>query len=555
MKSKMKKLVSLVLAMAMVFTMSAVVFADDSYTITINNTADGHTYEAYQIFAGTLADDEETLTAIKWGSAVSESANLYTDLAKIEDSTKSTNPFADCDSAEDVATVLGGYNDSSAVAIAFADVISGYLSSTATASTDELIAASGTAGEADYVAAHYEIKVTSAGYYLVKDKDATLANADDAYTDYILEVVGNVSVTPKSSTPEVEKKVEEKNDSTGTTSDWQDAADYDINDSINYKLTGTLPSTLDTYSTYYYQFVDTLSVGLTYNNNAVVTVYANSTATEGTVVSTGYEVTDATVTDAASDYYNGTTLKVTIADVYKLYDANGKSISVTSSSVIVVTYSATLNTSAVIGADGNPNEVYLVYSNNPNNAGSGETGKTPEDKVTVFTFTLDVNKVKSDGSTPLTGAGFTLYKLNANTGEYETVGSEIKGDSTTTFTFKGLDSGFYRISETTVPDGYNKADDIYFEIAATYEKDDTDPSLLTLKVYESTSSTTSSTGTEDSDFTVANDLSSISTKVINKSGSILPSTGGIGTTIFYIVGAVLVLGAGVILVTRRRTRA
>ncbi len=563
MKSKMKKVVSLVLAMAMVLTMGVTAFADDTYTITINNEATGHTYEAYQIFSGTLSDGK--LTGIDWGTGVSTTTTntdgdtLLEAIKKIENSSGET-PFSSCSTAEDVADVLAS---NSSLAETFADVVSAFLG-TAAATTSTCT--SGT----------YTITVSSVGYYLVKDKDGSLEGEDDAYTDYILQVLGNETINAKSSVPTVEKKVEEINDSTDDDAVWQDAADYDIGDSINYKLTGTMPSTLDDYSTYYYVFTDTLSAGLTVMkadgtteatvdgtgsndltvNDVTVTVYANATnaaaGTSGTVVASGYTVslTDVTGLTSGDTYYGGTVLTVTIDDVLSMSDGSD-TIAVDSNSVIVVTYSAKLNDDANIGSTGNPNEVVLTFSNNPNNAGSSETGKTPEDKVTVFTFKLEVNK--TNGTNPLAGAAFTLYKLDSTTNTYKEYATTTAGTDTT-FTFTGIDSGKYMIKETKTPDGYNSIDDIYFEVAATYDLNSTDPQLTALVVKDANGNEVS--GDENSGKTYiveSTKYSLISTTIVNKAGSTLPSTGGIGTTIFYIVGAILVLGAGVVLVTRRRT--
>ena len=238
--------------------------------------------------------------------------------------------------------------------------------------------------------------------------------------------------------------------------------------------------------------------------------------------------------------------------------------------VITVEYTATLNENAVLGSAGNPNVVYLEYSNNPNwdvsfdengkpenpgedgkdNDGDGEideedekkepTGETPEDKVIVFTYKLTVNKV-DEQKNPLAGAGFTLYKKNA-AGEYVQVGEELFGAELTTFEWKGLDDGDYKLEETTTPAGYNTIAPIEFTITAEHDLESDDPQLIVLDGGDLF------TGEVDTD-----DI--LSADVENKSGITLPETGGIGTTIFYVLGGLLVLGAVVLLITKKRMSA
>ncbi|MCD7714869.1 MAG: isopeptide-forming domain-containing fimbrial protein [Lachnospiraceae bacterium] len=539
---KMKKLVSLLLTLVMVAAMAVSVSADDTttYTITIegsmsaSGTTESHTYSAYQVFAGDLATDGTTLSNVTWGTGVN-STSLLTAVKAITDG--DDTPFANCSTAAEVAEVLGGYSDNSDVAKAFATAVSNNLADTASGS------ASTTNDSGNYV-----ISNLTAGYYFVKDS-ASLDGLDAAATRYILEVVSNVTVTPKSDTPTVTKKVKETNDTTNTTSTWQDAADYDINDTIPYQLTGTLPDVLSDYSTYAYTFTDTMSVGLTYSSDSVkVYVVTGDDKTE--VASSGYTASTTTIDSTATSYAGGTTLTVAISDVKSLKDTSGAAITVTSDSTIVVEYSATLNSNAVIGSAGNPNEVYLTYSNNPNGSG---TGKTPTDKVIVFTYEIDANKVReataedetSNSTVPLSGAGFTLYKLVDGT--YTIVGSEVTGG--TTFTFQGVDAGTYKLVETTVPDGYNKADDVIFNIVATYTDSSDDPSLSALSVTNSENTTISG---ENGSFTATSESGIVSTDILNQKGSVLPTTGGMGTTILYVIGTILVLGAAILLVTKKR---
>ena len=501
-----KKLASLLLVLVMVFALATTAFAEETtYSITINNSAKDHTYEAYQIFTGDLSGT--TLSNIVWGSGVSEAGQTALGDAAAKAETLKTE----------------------ADAKAFAKAVAPYLTTAA--------------GSANTVTdGKYVISGLAAGYYLVKDQDGSLTGDNDSYTEYIIQVVGNVTATPKSDVPEVQKKVKDINDSTDTTkTDWQDSADYDIGDSIPFQLKATLADNVSSYTTYKVVFHDTLSKGLTYNNDAKV--YIDGTETNGFTVT-------ATVNADGT-----TTLTVSCDDVKALGAGN--------SSVITVEYTAKLNENAVLGSAGNPNEVYLEYSNNPNKSekGNNETGETPKDVVIVFTYKTIINKVDSENK-PLTGAAFKLEKLikgeDSAAGTWTTVKEFTVDETTTSFTFSGLDDGQYKLTETKTPVGYNTIDPIYFVIEATHDETADAPTLKTLNAYLTDANGNKQTEMKDGESvnidlgTVDLTAGSITTTVVNKSGSELPSTGGIGTTIFYVLGGVLVLAAVVLLVTKKR---
>ena len=501
-----KKLASLLLVLVMVFALATTAFAEETtYSITINNSAKDHTYEAYQIFTGDLSGT--TLSNIVWGSGVSEAGQTALGDAAAKAETLKTE----------------------ADAKAFAKAVAPYLTTAA--------------GSANTVTdGKYVISGLAAGYYLVKDQDGSLTGDNDSYTEYIIQVVGNVTATPKSDVPEVQKKVKDINDSTDTTkTDWQDSADYDIGDSIPFQLKATLADNVSSYTTYKVVFHDTLSKGLTYNNDAKV--YIDGTETNGFTVT-------ATVNADGT-----TTLTVSCDDVKALGAGN--------SSVITVEYTAKLNENAVLGSAGNPNEVYLEYSNNPNKSeeGNNETGETPKDVVIVFTYKTIINKVDSENK-PLTGAAFKLEKLikgkDGAADTWTTVKEFTVDETTTSFTFSGLDDGQYKLTETKTPAGYNTIDPIYFVIEATHDVTADAPTLKTLNAYLTDANGNKQTEMKDGESvnidlgTVDLTAGSITTTVVNKSGSELPSTGGIGTTIFYVLGGVLVLAAVVLLVTKKR---
>lgn len=474
----MKKLIVAVLSLAMVMGMMTMTFAQ-------NANLSGHTYKAYQIFSGTQAADSAKLASVQWGDGINKDDFLTA--LKADETIGST--FTSCTTAAQVAEAMGNWDDDSEQAKAFAKI-----------------------ADANKKGDGAEIGDTlAAGYYLVVDKTATSGETNTVKNLSLLQLTnkGTFEIKTKADYPTVEKKVLD-NEQDG----YQDSADYAVNDDVPFQLTATMPSTIDGYDTYKIVFHDTLSAGLTYKEVTSITV-AGTDHTDGFTISA-----------------EGQTLTISCDDVLDL--------GATANSKIVVSYTATLNDQAVIGSAGNDNKVYLEYSNNPNSDGSGETGNTPEDKVKVFTYKVVINK--TDGTKPLNGAGFTLYKKNAE-GTYVAIGTELKaaeGKTMTTFTWERLDAGEYKLEETTVPAGYNKAADIEFTITASHDANADDPKLTVLNVTPADKlSATLETGT-------------VAGTVVNNSGSTLPETGGMGTTMFYLIGGILVIGAGLVLVTRRR---
>lgn len=493
-----KKLASFILAFAMVMAiaMPSVVMAADNYTITITPTTSDHTYEAYQIFEGKLSNDK--LSDIKWGNAITE-----------EGQTQLKKEYNAKDAA-DLAEKLSEFAIESEEIKAFAKKASKYLQNPTTAKAGENTAA---------------ITVDKAGYYLIKDKDDSLGKNDETYTEFILKVVKNQTVAPKSSKPTSEKKVKDINDSEGTTmTDWQDSADWDIGDVVPFQLKGTVAADYDNYKVYKMTFHDHESTGLTFDE-ASVKVYVNGDLVED---KNKYEVvTEGLEADC--------TFEVKFADLKQIPG-------VTAGSTITVEYESVLNEEAIIGSQGNPNIMYMEFSNNPNDEQGGETGKTPEDKVIVFTYKTVVNKVNPDRE-PLEGANFTLKK---RVGENKWVEKAVvKNTAGTTFTFEGLDDGVYRLEETETPEGYNtmNPNPLEFTISATHDVTDDNPQLLTL-----------SGKAETGDVTFVDSLvdGSLTTNIVNKSGSELPGTGGMGTTVLYAAGTLMILAAAAFLVMKKK---
>lgn len=485
MKRAINALVAVLATVAMAvagFMGAGTAFADEANTIT--GPKNGHTYEAYQIFTGDLADGK--LSNVKWGSATAKNGTAVTD--------------AELKTVTDLASK--SVNDN---AQATANAIAAYLTSDAqpTATIDDT---------------NPTAQVPS-GYYLIKDKNNTVPDGQAA-TTYIVTVAGNVTITPKSDVPSFEKKLKDTNDTTGETSDWQDSADYDINDAVPFKLEGTVASNYADYDTYYFAFHDVEESSLTFNKDSVK-VYVDDTE-----ITSGYSV----VTEGLTD---GCTFEVKFANL-KTIDG------VKAGSKIRVEYTSTLNENAVLGKHGNVNKAKLQFSNNPNDSQNGETsptGETPWDNVIVFTYKTVINKV-DDKNQPLKGAEFTLSKKMKD-GSTKTV-AVVKDSEGTTFTFKGLDDGDYVLTETKTPAGYNSIKPITFTVTAnhtiTWEGEDRDTILTSLSGNAASGEIT---------FTPTDDKSELDTSVVNKPGSSLPETGGMGTIVLYAAGAVLVVAAGV----------
>ena len=362
--------------------------------------------------------------------------------------------------------------------------------------------------------------------------------ASESYTEYILQVVGDVNVSNKAEVPTSQKKVKDINDSTDATeTDWQDSADYDIGDEVPFQLKGTIAENYDAYTSYYYAFHDIESEGLTFKKITSVYVMNGSDKTELTrdQYTLKKNTTEGAITDNCS-------FELVFNDLKPLKKNDGSAL-VNKDSQIFVEYTSTLNENAVLGSAGNPNTMHLEFSNNPNGEGKGTT---PDDTVIVFTYKVVINKVDEKGNA-LTGADFKLEKQTDN-GTWAVVDRKSVSDATNgtkkcVFTFTGLDDGVYRLTETKTPTRFNTIDQITFTVTADHDILSDYPKLINLSGEKKSGEIT---------LTPNKDTGSLTSDVVNKEGSILPSTGGIGTTIFYVVGAVLMIGAGVILVSRRR---
>lgn len=469
--------------------------AATSYTISFPTDAkyQGHTYEVYQIFTGDF--DGKVLSNVKYGVNGTKAAGTEVTAEELKRLT-------------DVN--VEGKTDQEKL-----DVIK-------TFANLENPVATLTRTDTSYEAAP--------GYYLIKDKNNTVSG-NDANTLYITKVVGDVAISPKSDVPSFEKKVKDTNDTTGETSGWQDSADYDFGDKVPFQLKATLPSNYADYKTYYLAFHDVEETGLSFNADSV------KVAVDGKAVdAANYTVKTTGLTD-------GCTFEVVFTDL-KTAVAAAKA-----GSVITVDYTSTLTKQAVLGNQGNVNKAKLQFSNNPNSEQGGEstpTGETPWDNVIVFTYKVVVNKV-NENKEALKGAAFKLEKKKIN--GTTTLVKEFTAGKDTSFTFSGLDDGDYILTETATPAGYNTIKPIAFTVTAEHN--------IEWTTGERTDVLTELNGNAASgEITLTADKTagSLTTNVVNKKGSNLPSTGGMGTVLLYVAGiAVFVLaGATLVMALRRR---
>ena len=507
----MKKLASLLLALVMALALAVPAFAaGETYSITIANAAENHVYEAYQIFAGDLStntDGKKVLSNIVWGSGVSDAGKTALGDAAAK--------------AEGIKTEADAKD--------FAQKIAHYL-------TNPTTSAAQTDGK-------YVISGLAAGYYLVKDKDNSLANKDDFYTAYIMRVVDNVEAVPKGDKPTLNKKIKHNDGET-----WGVVGDNQIGDTVEFRTISTVPDTSN-YTSYTYIIRDTMSDGLTSNVKSAADVTIKVKDTD--VLSTDYYTVSA----------SGNTFTVTI-DIIKAV-ADGK---MAKGDELYTYYTGVLNSNAEVKSANNTNEAKLEYSNNPNN--SEDKATTPPSKVYDWTFEMKINKV-DENNKALTGAKFVLSKkgdlnvadLKCGEDGVPTVTTDLIGlvkiqdgyriatatdaDADITYvieagavTIKGLDDATdYYLYETKAPVGYNQLKvPVKFTITAAYNADGSQlaSDSPTVSINDGAAST------------------NLSANIKNKAGSTLPSTGGIGTTIFYVVGSVLVIGAAVVLITRKR---
>lgn len=437
--------------------------------------------------------------------------------------------------------------------------------------TDDAITASFTNQTAAQLSA--EGTTWPAGYYVI----AQTGPASDENNTVSKYIAGNVEdasplkITIKNGTVEAIKKVKEddKDDSItkGTFGDetldggYNDVADYEIGQDIPFEFRGSLPDNFASITPFKYIFHDTMSTGLTFNND--VKVYVNAVNDANLIAASSYTVPTTGITA-------GETFNVKFTDLHKV--TYGTDTKLEADDTIIIRYTGKLNNDAVIGNTGNTNNtntMKLEFSNNPYD--TDDTEVTPEDKVVIFTYNLGINKVDAnDADKKLAGAEFKLYDGNGDNkkaavienGKFvqwvtETAATEDKpavtGTTLTTvdgnIAIAGLDSGTYYLEETKAPAGYNKIEGLIEVVLQattnnTQNWDGSNANSLVTNIGTVTTMPGASEGvTAGTTVTIAN----------NK-GSNLPSTGGMGTTVLYVAGAAIVLIAGIGLAVALRRR-
>lgn len=602
---KLKRAASIALAGAMAMSLMAVpAFADGTGTTTTTTTTStgtkvdvtAHTYKAYQIFTGTQASAGQPLGNVDWGSGVN-SAGL---LAALKGDQKIDGlDFSACNTAQAVADVLAtgnnGQQASDAQAREFAKIAYAHKTTTSIAlgkeSTNDITRT--TNGNT----VTYSGKGITTGYYLIEDTTTLTENTDtdgskytnDAYNLTVLQVADTITITSKNEYPTIEKKILDP--------DEKDVNEASMGEDVQYELKSTVPDTKAYTEGYYFYMSDMQSKGLTLDENSFVVTVGDKTLAKDT----DYTVTVEHSTDPAGtiDYIT------TDAEWPTAFEINFKKIqNYTAGQAITVTYTAELNENAAIYPASNPNKVNLHYSNNPNVKYDGRTegqkpteptGETPWDEVKTYTTGVKLQKVGEDGNTftdALKDAEFTLtttggmkysvvttnaftedangtyYKLidgtytttaptDATASNYANTTTKYKNATTTTvkgvgqtdttikatvdgagqIRFTGLGAGKYTLTETKTPAGYNTATPVEFTISFT--NDAANPTFTS----------------DNSAVTFNGTTGLFGTTIVNNLGNTLPSTGGVGTRMFYVFGGCLVAAAAVLLALKKRREA
>lgn len=558
---KMIKIASLLLALVMVLGMAvSTSAATETGSITIRNSSTvsvaGKTFNAYKIL------DVKSYTA---GTDDKEGTVVYTVPEGMKEFFKSRYDLAGNEGDFDAKVTKKISEEPDKFAFATAVLVA----------AKEANITPGTA-EAGEKATSVKIDNLPLGYYVVEDTGAATP-----VSALILDTTNpSVDIKIKADIPSIDKNIDGTKDTDDATTGDVKYNNAAVGDHVPYKLTSKVPD-MTGYKKYYFVVNDTLSKGLTFNNDVTITV-----GTDTKKKDTDYTVTQTKNTD-------GTTSVEIVFKNFIQYAANA-------GADITITYSATVNENAVIGVEGNSNKVKLIYSNDPNTDESGNpedkpgdtspTGETPEVETRTYVTDLELIKVDQDG-VRLTGAEFQITGTKLNTvlvrkdvytenengtywklkdGSYTTDDPDSEGmdeskyESTTTkysksvetepiekaenvnytatvgtdgvLRFEGLSAGTYIITEIKAPAGYNLL---------------TDPITVTIGFTAPTAPSTDCTWTYTGT-AVVNETNTNQITVVNRAGTELPSTGGIGTTIFYVIGGVLVAAAGVLLIVKKR---
>ena len=529
MKKTIQKLMAVLLAAAMVCAMAIPAFADD----TKENIQDHNSFSGFQIFKGDVEGNK--ISNADWGQSIAADSKNF--LAQLKNDTTLHDEFKDANTVQDVLAVISQWSNSDDNSIAFARFVCKYLYPDANAKPKP------------FAEGNHSLTFSQAGYYLIVDT-TDFSSGDDyhAYNSFMLKVTQAnyvFDVTPKVEKPSVKKEVYDNQDGTSNNAGFGSSADHAINEPFQFKLTATLPASTykayDYYEKYTVTFHDTLSEGITFDRLDKVEITNGDGSTPQVINENKYTL-----------YSDSSPFTLGIDNVKTCVSG----IDLNKGATITVTYTAHLNEKAYVntatnGDTKNTNKVYLTYSNNPRINTS--VGRTPESEVRVYTYQLNNTKYKNSvaDENKLEGAGFRLYsdaacndtdeiKLKKNTtdGTYsryfgDEAGEQMFSDDKGQFNVKGLDAGTYYLKETTTPTGFNTCPVTTVVIKANHTENNVDLNGSTINGKDV-------------------GASGLSTTIVNKQGTTLPSTGGIGTTIFYVIGGGLMVAAIVLLVTKKR---
>lgn len=538
MKKAIKKLLAALLAVAMVCAMAIPAFAYN-YWETEEDLGTNHCYDAFQIFKGDVTGNDTDgfkISNVGWGSSIAHPNEF---LAQLTEDLTIGDKFETSFTPQEAAAVISQWSDSDNNSIAFARCVCNYVYSDG--DSTPVLQGGHTNG----------FKLEEAGYYLIVDTSSFSSDANNdsyhAYNSFLLKVNKanyHVQITPKVVKPTVEKKVYDNDDNSswGDNDGWGSSADHAINEEFQFRLIAKLPASegraYDYYNKYAVLFNDTLSNGITYDRLDSVVINSNGHTYDIPKDSPKYNVD---VRHLESDH----SFVVSIPDVKTCVE--DPEFNLNNGATITVTYTAHLNENAAVnGSAENKNSVRLQYSNNPRPDGEywGYTPNyTPESEVYVYTYQLNNTKLaENEHGATLKDVGFRLYSDADYKNEVELYQDgefyypiknasnkqavEMKSADDGTFNVRGLDAGTYYLKETTTPADFTPC-----------------------SVIPPVTITANHNGNH-----VELDSSKLSTTIINKKagGITLPSTGGIGTTLFYVVGGGLMVAAIVLLVTKKR---
>ena len=623
---RVKKIASLMVAMLLAFAMVVPVAAapasgdpSNEFSITINNTSEtlsmeGNTYSAYKLFDVTY-EESNTSTDNSYAYQIAEA---FKEFSYVVGEGETQKTYKD----KELIKYLSELKNDSEALNAFSKAAGKYINENNIQAT-----ASAKASGAKTVT----IQVTDPGYYLVAASGTAETNQTVEALCALTTTDPAASVNLKADAPSIEKKIDAATDTDPNNgNELVGANNASVGDKVPFVITSKVP-VMKGYNKYFFVVTDTLSEGLTFNNDIKITIGEEELNSSSAYAVTMYKsvTKDGKLSEVTENANEARAFEVVFKNFIQYKDnPDTETVEGKEKQEIKITYTATLNDKAKLGTEGNENSVKLTYSTNPNTNSNGDPenpdkpgpndpkGDTPEKKTYTYVTGIQLTKVDNSNIDPaqaskLQGAKFTItgtrnnfyivneeiYKEDRNGDSYllkdgtytmdaptadtlhlydaetvegakkytkiQSVTKETKGEEDFSaegyvnkngvLTFKGLSEGDYTIKEVVAPDGYNILDtEIKISIDWTEPtENETTCSWTVQKIMKDPTTGKDVTETLDVD----NNTSLFDFYVVNNRGSLLPSTGGIGTTIFYVVGGLLVAGAGILLVTKKRMSA